>query len=134
MSRLRVKLKWKGIPELRRNLNRLGDKVHAIAEPIVTQESARILSVAQDRAPRGETGQLVRNVQLIPAVIERGIRGVTAILGGFVFLQNYAHIQHERMDFRHDTGRAKYAESAIKDEGIPFLRAIARRVRAFLGR
>lgn len=133
MSRLRVELTWDGIPELKRNLDRLGDRVHKIARPIVAQESARILAVAQERAPEGVTGQLGRNVQILPAKIETGIHGAEAIEAGFVFLQRYAHVQHERTDFRHETGRSKYAESAIKDEGRAFLQAISRRVKVFLG-
>jgi hypothetical protein len=132
LSRLRVELKWKGIPELKQNLDKLGDDMIKKAESLITRESARILAVAIDRAPKGKTGQLARNVQLIPAKIEVGIRGAQAIEAGFVFLQNYAHIQHERMDFRHESGRSKYAESAIKDEGRAFLEAVSRGVRSFL--
>lgn len=134
MSRLRVKVTFEGIDELRRSLNKLGADVHRKAEPIITRESARILIVAQERAPKGETGQLARNVQIIPSKVERSaIFGPTAIEGGFVFLQNYAHTQHERIDFRHENGRSKYAESAIKDEGRQFLLAVARGVRNIIG-
>lgn len=133
MSRLRVKVSFSGIAELRRNLNKLGEDVHRKAEPIITRESARILVVAQERAPKGETGQLARNVQIIPSKVERGAGGVTAIEGGFVFLQKYAHTQHERIDFRHQSGRSKYAESAIKDEGRQFLLAVGRGIRNLIG-
>ena len=90
MSRLRVEITFEGIEELRRNLNKLGSRVNDVAEPIITRESGRILAVAQDRAPKGETGQLARNAQIIPAKVETGFGGVRAIEGGFVFLQNYA--------------------------------------------
>lgn len=134
MSRIRVKIKFKGIKELRRNLNKLGNAAIERAEKMITIESARILIVAQERAPRGETGQLARNVQLLPARVLRGLFGATAIEGGFVFLEEYAHIQHERTDFRHDFGRSKYAESAINDEGQAFISAVATGVRNLIGR
>ena len=123
-----VELEVEGLAELQRNIRKLGEKALKEVEKEIERESGRMLAVAVERAPKGETGQLHRNVQIIPAKVTP-----EEIRAGFVFLQNYAHIQHERLDFTHRAGQAKYAESAIKDEGRTFVDALGRAVRRGIG-
>ena len=122
-----LKVEWdiSGIGEITRRLRGLRkDLIRRELKPEIDSESARILGIAQDRVSV-QTGQLRRNVEVIPARVRPG----RDIEGGFAFKQKYASRHHEGMPARGGQvwpggGRRKFAESAITENIGRFLRAL----------
>lgn len=109
------KTSFKKIQEMLKKTGRTGMR---LAKFELTRQAALTLGEAVKRAPR-DTSQLKKNVKVIPAKV---IRNATGALGGlvpsflqagFVFLQDYAEVQHENLTYRHTEGEAKYAFNAL---------------------
>ena len=94
-----------------------------------------IMTVAKERCPvapvRG--GTLRSSGRVLPAYIEKGQIISRGGFGGAA--EAYAVVQHERLDYKHTTGQAKFYESAMlersSDLGVKLVEATKAQERAF---
>lgn len=79
-----------------------------------------VLKVAKAKAPK-ESGSLRRSGRVL----------VDDVTVRVVFRDPIAWIQHERLDYRHDDGEAKYLEHAVAEVGVEaeMISAIAARLK-----
>lgn len=92
----------------------------------VTRAATRVQAVTIPRTPL-DAGDLRSSIVVVPA--DAGDAQPTAQVGSDLV---YAPIQHERLDFRHRSGRAKFLESALIDTADDVQRIIAADVRRSL--
>jgi hypothetical protein len=123
---LKVSVELEGVPELKAGLMELGSRMaQKKVAPGIRRKAADYLGFAKERAPK-DTGLLRENTRVLPVQILFQARGIfggavpSDIVGGFEFREKYAAIQHERIDFHHTEGQAKYAESVLLEKRAEF--------------
>ncbi len=122
-----------GFKELQKVLRKLGPKIANRIKPDIRKESARILGIAADRVSVGITGQLRRNIGIMPVTIRWVGRNPVSIDGGFFFLQSYAVFHHEGVPANGGNtwpngGQRKYAETAMQENIKQFWRVVGKSV------
>ncbi|SOD72722.1 bacteriophage HK97-gp10 putative tail-component [Jatrophihabitans sp. GAS493] len=100
------------------NFAALKGRVDAALPEALDRAGERIRAVAAERTPV-DTGHLVGSAEVTVSTDEVAI----------TYPGPYARYQHERLDLHHETGQAKFLESAINDEGPAALDDIAGTVR-----
>lgn len=131
--------KGKGLASLQTMLKRLGSGGLRMARFELTRQSALTLGLASQKAPR-DTSLLRINVRVIPAKIIRNMRGPLGsvlpsfIRAGFVFLQNYAEVQHENLIYRHEEGESRYAFKALQQRQQAIFGGVMRALRRMYSR
>lgn len=99
-------VRMKGLKELRAALKKVREDAHAAADRAVYVAGNEVMTDAKMRAPI-DTGVLrASGYVTLPenGKVELGFGGAAA---------EYALVQHERTEFRHETGEAKFLENAI---------------------
>lgn len=130
---LTPKATLRGVPEMVNKLkaiaknypDQVGGAIYAEAQIEMT-ESKRRCPVSPVPAPKGVVPGTLRASGRV-SLPERNGRDISVVLsyGGAA---DYAVVQHERLDFFHTTGQAKYLESVL-NESRPFMASrIAKRV------
>ena len=107
-----------GVDGLHAKLQALGREGVQKVAAAMYQEAEAIMTAAKDQTPV-ETGVLRDSGHVDLPVIEPGSVTVTMGFGGAA--EDYALVQHERMDFKHKVGNAKYLERPFleKVNGLP---------------
>lgn len=133
-----MSLTFDGMEQLQRNLALLGARAPEAIEAGVFETAEMIAGTAKERCPV-ETGTLRASGYaktehfLAPgvgsepdaALLDSGAGVVTAVIGFGGPAIPYALVQHERTDFHHRVGQAKYLETALYDESPHLLERIA---------
>lgn len=122
-----MSIKWTGIPEFRRQMTELrvgtprqvGGALYQEAQHIMTRSKAEFVPV--------DLGTLRASGQVALPQHEPGRVSVELGYGGAA--SAYALVQHERTDFHHKTGQAKYLEQPVNEAAAGFGQRIAARIR-----
>ncbi len=77
-------------------------QIAAAAEAAMQDTAAEVLKTAQDLAP-ADSGELRNSGELV--VTDAGVQ--------VLFTADHAWYQHERLDYAHDDGGAKFVERAV---------------------
>lgn len=121
---------FKGLAQLQRKLKRIPVEMQRAAEAGLFEAGSIMLGDAQGRVPV-DTGNLrasgfvvtttlqnlgesARPTAEATAMVTRTETEVTAVVGFGGPSAPYALVQHERTDFHHTVGEAKYLENAVK--------------------
>lgn len=113
------------------NLGAIRDRVRAVSPEALDDAAQHVLEVAREKAPllvdlkkandqrRSDPGELRRSGYT------RVVDDSTAEVGFSAF---YAAWQHERLDYHHDDGQAKYLEEPLVTEKDEAMQIMARRI------
>lgn len=120
-------IKWVGVDRLERILTRTLPKV-GVREmgSALFQDAEETMTVSKRDWVPVDLGVLRASGHVVPPQVS-GTR-VTVTLGYGGAASAYALIQHERMDFHHDVGRAKYLEGPVKQRAAGMGQRLARRM------
>jgi len=122
----RVRVHMKGAREFERRLARLAQAaplVRAAAKALYT-EAELVMTEAKKRTPV-DTGALRSSGLVEPPLLTGASVEVSFGFGGPA--APYAVVQHERLDYRHTVGQAKFLEQPF-NEALPRIRAAMGRV------
>ncbi len=134
-----------GIERLQRSLERKSlELVERTAIPVLKSEATRIMTIAANDVSVGVTGQLRKNIRVLPSKVTgrtrlfSGRTMPTDIETGFIFKQTYAVFHHEGFpksggDTWPNGGKRKYAENAIRNNLSRFHLAVGRAIGSGLG-
>lgn len=109
----------KGYDQVIANLNKEVARIEGATMEGLMEAGLKVLKVAQERTPV-DTGNLKNS----GFVRKQGKLGVT--IG---FSAAYAIYVHENLEAHHDTGQAKFLESALRDNRAAILRIIEMKAR-----
>ena len=120
-------IRWTGIREFRRDMallkvgtpQQIGRALYAEANQIMTRSKADFVPV--------DTGTLRASGHVDQPKTEPGRITVTLGYGGAA--SAYALVQHERLDYHHTVGQAKYLAQPVNEAAAGFGQRIAARVR-----
>lgn len=124
-----ITIEVKGTEKLRRALAELGERALFEAGKALYAEAELIMTESKKQCPV-DTGTL-RSTGYVEepehsgdqATVQMGYGGPAA---------PYAVVQHERLDFKHKVGKAKYLEDPVKAAAPKLPRALAERLRRVL--
>lgn len=102
-----------GVQHLRNNLREAGPRATRALTASLFAEGQRVMGEAKKLAPV-DTGTLRASGTVLPPHIE-GDGRIVVTLGFGGAAKTYALIQHERLDYRHKVGQAKYLETAMDE-------------------
>jgi hypothetical protein len=111
MAQPKTAVKIRGRKKLIRNLARIGKKYPQAALKALFMEGERLRALAIPRTPK-DIGILRQSAFVLPRKTPNG-QAVTVGYGGGA--SAYAEIQHERTDFKHTEGEAKFLEKAFDE-------------------
>lgn len=118
-----------GINEVLRNLDKLEQNVRRGALRGMNQWSDETMTLAKERTPV-DTGTL-RASGYVTTPQDNG-SSIEQELGFGGAAADYALVQHERLDFNHPTGQAKFLESAVNDRERELISSIEREIKGEL--
>lgn len=101
-----IKIKIKGMAALRAALKKVRADAHAAVNRAVYVAANEVMTEAKVRAPV-DLGTLAASGYVtlpVDGKVELGFGGAAA---------DYALVQHERVEFKHEKGEAKYLENAL---------------------
>lgn len=119
----------KGIDNAIKQLNRFKHTLEVVPDQILREEAPKIQRAAKIRTPK-KTGKLRKSVRVRVGANQYGsylTARASALNKSEDF--NYAYIQHENLKYRHETGKAKYLESAFVEGVDEIIRRLKREVR-----
>lgn len=123
-----------GATEMRAKLRQIAEKFPDRVGAAIYQEAQIEMTEAKRRtpvsptpAPRGVVPGTLRASGQVSRP-ERSGRNISVTLSFGGAAEDYAVIQHERLDYHHTTGQAKYLESVLNESREFMLARIARRV------
>lgn len=96
------------------DLDKLTDAERAVTPQALAKGMEHIRAIAVERTPI-ETGHLAGTATV-------HVEGDTASI---TYAGPYARYQHERLDLKHETGQAKFLESALMEAGPDAVKIIA---------
>ena len=118
-------LKLTGTTEMTRKLQEIRQRYPKVIANAMYQEAQIEMTESKRRVPV-DTGTLRASGTVGRPVIRGEVINVTLSYGGAA--KDYAIIQHERLDFFHEVGEAKFLESVL-NESAPHMNArLARRI------
>lgn len=122
-------IRWEGLDELRRALSDEPEEAVKELGRALNVEGERIMTVSKRDFVPVDQGTL-RASGHVRAPHIRGTRAeVTLGYGGAA--SAYALVQHERLDFAHTVGTAKYLERPVNDAATDFGRRVAKHLELF---
>lgn len=110
-----MSIRWENNLDLSRLLRAIDE-----AEPEALAEGMEHVRGVSDEQTPIETGRLVGG-----ATVEVDVEQHQASLS---YPGPYARAQHERLDYRHEHGNAKFEENALRSEGRTAIDIIAKRI------
>lgn len=105
-------MKWVGVTSFLGRIESAALKIGPMAEGSSVDIAKQVLELSQERVPV-RTGVLKASGRVLPARRRGNKTKVRVGYGGEA--SRYAWIQHERLDYHHTIGEAKYLESAVMD-------------------
>lgn len=120
-----------GTRELQRKLMQAGPLATKAVAAAAVEEQEQVMSVAKSRTPV-DTGTLRGSGTVLPPEVSGTRVKVVAGFGGAA--SAYALVQHERLDFHHTSGQAKFLESAFLERAMVMPRTLAAGVERALRR
>jgi hypothetical protein len=117
---------WTGIPEFRRKMAALRTGTPRQIGAALYQEGQHIMTRSKSEFVPVDTGTLRASGQVTLPRQESGRVVVELGYGGAA--SAYALVQHERMDFHHPVGQAKYLEQPVNEAAAGFGQRIASRI------
>lgn len=122
-----LEIEMVGVQQVQAELARLAERAKPIAGQALYVEAEAIMAESKQRAPV-DTGALRSSGHVLPPDIDKD--GVEVKLGYGGAAEAYAIVQHERLDYHHTVGEAKFLERPLLDAA----RGMAQRLaRAFQG-
>ena len=118
---------WKGIPEFRRQMATLKNATPREIGRALYEEGQHIMTRSKAEFVPVDTGTLRASGQV--RVPQHSGGRVTVELGYGGAASAYALVQHERTDFHHPVGQAKYLEQPVNEAAAGFGQRIAARIR-----
>ena len=117
---------WTGVDNAVRMLRTLRQATPRMVGGALYREGERIMTVSKTLVPV-DTGVLRASGHVKQP--EYGSGRVTVVLGYGGAAAAYARVQHERTDFHHTVGQAKYLEQPVLEAAAGFANRIAAGVR-----
>lgn len=125
---MKVQLRLRGDQEVRAELRRLARGYPEATGAALYQEGQELGLLAREKAPVDEE-DLERSMYV--ALPERESGQLVVEVG---FGTDYAVIQHERLDLKHENGEAKYLERAGKERARGLLQRLAQAIPELVAR
>lgn len=116
-----------GDKEFLRKLRSLGDQATTLVKAALLQEAEAIMTESKQQVPV-DTGVLRSTGHVTPPESSRGHVVVTLGYGGPA--APYAIVQHERLDFAHKVGAAKFLERPMLEAVNGMEQRLGRAIRA----
>ena len=123
-----LSLTIKGQDAMIRRLQEIGKGSPDIIWQAIYEEASEILTTAQQEFVPVDQGILRASGQVSEPTVTNGEASVTISFGGPS--APYALIQHERLDFNHTVGEAKYLETPLLQATQGMARRLGDRIRA----
>jgi len=120
-----------GAAKLRRKLSAAGPLAQTALAAAVVEEQEKVMAKAKAITPV-DTGTLRASGHVSPPKVGAGSVEVIAGFGGAA--SAYAVVQHERLDYAHPTGQAKFLEEPFLQAAPQIPRNLARGVEMALQR
>ncbi len=120
-----VRIKVKGAATLTANLQTIARKYPKAANAALFESGEKVRSIAIPLTPK-DVGVL-RNSAFVNRPVKT-TRGLKVVIGYGGAAQAYAQVQHERTEFRHAEGGAKFLEKAIIEIQKTLVRDLARSI------
>ena len=120
-----------GVPAFRAALKRAGDRAPLAMAAALVIEAEGAMRESRELVPVDNSILKGSGVVLPPEITARG---VTVDFGYGGEASDYAVIQHERTDFRHTVGQAKFLEQPVLERASGMGTRMAATVRKFLER
>jgi hypothetical protein len=127
-----VKVKLKNAKELREYMKRLGPNANKALAKSLYREANEIMAESKGGWVPVKTGMLRSSGQVALPEITR--KGVIVELGYGNNSVKYATVQHERLDYIHTVGRAKYLEIPAVNHAPNIAKGVTRDLRIALMR
>lgn len=128
---MNVSFKLDGLDQVRAALASYGPRALQSATDHLHYEAELIMTDSKRNYVPVDEGILRASGHVEPPVVDGGNVFVRLVYGGLA--KAYAIIQHERLDFRHPVGGAKYLELPLLAAAKGLARRIAAYVRGQLG-
>jgi hypothetical protein len=119
-----------GLDALLANLNGLQERVRAEIPGALYEQAEEVMAESQKIVPV-DLGTL-KNSKFVEQPVSAG-DSVSVTLGYGGEASDYAIVQHERLDFHHEVGEAKYLEKPVMALKATFLARMATTLKARLG-
>ncbi len=119
-----------GTEQLRATLQRLGENARPMVAQALYQEAESIMADAKETYVPVDLGILRASGFVKPPQVDGEAISVTLGFGGAA--KDYAIIQHERLDFKHRVGGAKYLERPLLAAANNLVAHLGDRIRAAL--
>ena len=117
-----ITIDWHGLDDMCKRLRRADEEMWAAADEGMTENAEDLLGRAQTDAPKDE-GTLAGSGSVQDASSDDEI---TKIVG---FNTAYAAVQHERTDYEHKIGKAKYLFDNLMKMAKRYYQNVADRIR-----
>lgn len=124
-------IKITGVSQLNRKLAQAGPLATAALAAAAIEEQERVIALAKGRTPV-DKGTLRASGTVQPPEISGTRVKVVAGFGGAA--SDYAIVQHERLDYSHPSGQAKFLESAFLERAAIMPRVLGKAVESALKR
>jgi hypothetical protein len=108
-TRFTAGIQIRGLPELKAKMRKLGMDVDFVLAQELYREAEEIMGESKAHYVPVDTGVLAGTGHVKPPKIRRG-SGAVVTMGYGGAAKAYAIVQHERLDYRHNVGQAKYLE------------------------
>lgn len=136
-----MSLEFTGLNELNAKLAKLGAQSFAVVEAGVFETAELVIGRSKELCPVDhgilrKSGYAITQSMALEGAGSEPARElladapdvVVAVVGHGGPAIPYALVQHERTDFHHEVGQAKYLETALHTEGLQLMERIAVRV------
>lgn len=120
---------WSGTRQLKGRLSVSVRAAPSLLASALFIEAETIMTRSKELVPV-DTGTLRASGQVQPPEISSGKVSVTMGYGGAA--SAYALVQHERTDYHHEVGQAKYLEQPVNEAEAGLSRRLGQRVRKLL--
>lgn len=121
-----MKAKMFGAKKMMSTLKRISEKYPDVVAAAMYQEAQIEMTESKRRCPVGDTGNLRASGTVHKPTRSGRVISVTMSYGGLA--EDYAIVQHERLDYFHRVGEAKFLESVL-NESQPWMGSrIAQRI------
>ncbi len=116
-----MKLTFTGVDDAKKTFRQLPNRARAALGEQLYREAETIMTASKRLAPVDEG--IMRASGVVDKPVTRGTT-VTVLLGYGGVAKPYALIQHERLDFHHRVGEAKFLERPVNEAASGVIRRL----------